>query len=216
MQFTFIFLSEINKFYYIILDSYFVLLITVWDVACCCLVPLFHNVGLPQCLIFFMLKIPCLLVYGCHFCLSQPPMSVENRWRVCWWIRYIVSLSSEWERIHPAWPFQPKDQSSLPYLRSSVAQHKQGGEKKPSGVSTLNVVPSALWKFPRTLSLLVSIYSRLNFFSLSLSSFLLSLLSRLFFPSLTHSLSFSFSFSLSLLPSFLPSFFLLIFRDFIF
>ena len=29
MQFTFIFLSEINKFYYIILKSYFVLLITL-------------------------------------------------------------------------------------------------------------------------------------------------------------------------------------------
>ena len=113
---------------------------------------------------FIVLKIPCLLVYGCHFCLSQPPMSVEYRWRVCWWIRYIVSLSSEWERIHPAWPLQPKDQSSLPYLLSSVAQHNQGGEKKPSGVATLNVVPPALWKFPRTLSLLVSIYSRLYFF----------------------------------------------------
>lgn len=162
---------------------------------------------------FIVLKSPCLLVYGCHFFLSQPPVSVEYRWRVCWCIRCIVNLSSEWERIHPAWPLQPKDQSSLPYLLSSVAQHKQGGEKKPSGVATLNVVPSALWKFPKTLSLLVSIYSRLFF---SLSSFLLSLLLPLFFPSLTHSLSFSFSFSLSLLPSFLPSFFLLIFRDFIF
>ena len=56
MQFTFVFLSEINKFYYIILKSYFVLLITVSDVVCCCLVPLFHNVGFPQCLIFYRVE----------------------------------------------------------------------------------------------------------------------------------------------------------------
>ena len=134
---------------------------------------------------FIVLKIPCLLVYGCHFCLSQSPVSVEYSRRECWWIRYIVSLSPEWERIHPAWPLQPKDQRSLPYLLSSVAQRKQGGEKKPSGVATLNAAPPTLWKFPRTLSLLVSAYAGLYFFSLSLSSFFLSFSP---FLSLSHTL----------------------------
>ena len=76
MQFTFIFLSEINKFYYIILKSYFVLLITVSDAICCCLVPLFHNIGFPQCLIFFY--------------------RVEDSMSTCVWMPFLsVTVSSE-------------------------------------------------------------------------------------------------------------------------
>lgn len=130
---------------------------------------------------FIVLKIPCLLVYGCHFCLSQSPVSVEYSRRECWWIRYIVSLSPEWERIHPAWPLQPKDQRSLPYLLSSVAQRKQGGEKKPSGVATLNAAPPRTLEVPQN-PLPPCICIRWTLFFFSFSFFLLSLLLPLSFP----------------------------------
>lgn len=134
---------------------------------------------------FIVLKIPCLLVYGCHFCLSQSPVSVEYSRRECWWIRYIVSLSPEWERIHPAWPLQPKDQAHclICCLQSLSASRE---ERRSHLVWPLWMqLPPALWKFPRTLSLLVSAYAGLYFFSLSLSSFFLSFSP---FLSLSHTL----------------------------